>query len=162
METRKPRVLLIGEGVQDCSYLAKRLEERGCECSFAVSYQESCLLLRQQDFDLVLSPLRLRDGSGSSLIGQLEGSSTTLFYSCAVEQGCWWLPALRRGQRCFGSPALRSSEFVAALDKIIEKMRFETPVAVGSPSLLIPRSRNSAGSCHRRSQTGSHQAGAEA
>src|ERR1019366_8592370 len=105
MESRRPKALLIGENPQGSSYLAKRLQERGCECEFAGSYQEACWLLRAQDFDLVLSPMRLRGGSLFPLIDLLDGSGITLFYSHAVEDGWWWLPALRHGQKCFGSSA---------------------------------------------------------
>jgi CheY-like chemotaxis protein len=124
METRWAKVLLVGETPQGSLYLAKLLQERGCECEFAGSYQEACSLLRAQDFDLVLSPMRLRDGSLFPLLGLLDGSGITLFYSHAVEEGCWWLPALRQGQKCFGSSALRPSKFVAALDDAIEEICF--------------------------------------
>ena len=119
MEPRRPKALLIGETHQGSSYLARHLQERSCECECASSYQEACWLLRTQDFDLVLSPMRLRDGSLFPLIALLDGSGITLFFSHAVEDSCWWLPALRHGQNCFGSSALRPSEFAAALDEAI-------------------------------------------
>jgi CheY-like chemotaxis protein len=129
MDNKKPKALLIGENPQGSSYLAKRLQERGCECEFAVSYQEARSLLMAQGFDLALSPMRLRDGSLFPLIGLLDGSGITLFYFHAVEDGCLWLPALRRGQKCFGSSALRPSEFVSALDEAIDEIRFDRHVA---------------------------------
>ena len=95
MEPRRPKALLIGESPQGSSHLAKRLQERGCECEFAVSYQEARSLLGAQHFDLVLSPMRLRDVSLFPLICLLDRSNITLFYFHAVEDGCWWLPALR-------------------------------------------------------------------
>jgi DNA-binding NtrC family response regulator len=121
MEARKPKILLVGENPQGSSYLVSRLEGHGCECRFAASYQEACALLRKEGFDLVLSPIRLLSGSVFPLIDVLEGSGTTMFYSHAVEDSCWWLPALQKGQRCFGSPALRPSEFISQLDRIIEE-----------------------------------------
>ena len=153
MGFRKPRVLLIGETINDSSYLAKRLKERGCECGFAKSYRESASLIRQREFDLVLSPARLRDGSGSALIGQLSGSGTTLFYYHAVERGCWWLPALRGGQECFGSPALRSREFVTVLDEIIKEIRSQTPMAVERLRFPIPQRRGSVAAVSSTSQS---------
>jgi hypothetical protein len=39
MESRRPKALLIGENPQGSSYLAKRLQERGCECEFVGSYR---------------------------------------------------------------------------------------------------------------------------
>lgn len=125
MGTRMSKALLIGENAQGSSYLAKRLQGRGLECSFARSYEEASSLLRAQTFGLALSPMRLRDGSLFPLIGLLHGSDITLFYYYAVEDGCLWLPALRHGERCFGSSAFRPSEFVVALDQAIEEILFE-------------------------------------
>jgi hypothetical protein len=142
METRKPNVLLIGESAQGSSYLAS-LDKRGCECSFATSCREAFLLLRIREFDLVLSQMSLRDGTAYPLMSLLEGSTTTVFYSHAVEHGCWWLPALRRGEKCFGSPALRPREFVTLLDETIDEIRRDTLTAAESQPLLIIRAYGS-------------------
>lgn len=117
------KALLIGENPHGCWYLANRLHGHGCECSFAISYQEARSSLQAHDFELVLSPTKLWDITALPLIDLLEGSMVTLFYSHAVEQGCWWLPALRHGEKCFGSPALRPSEFVSVLDEVIAEIR---------------------------------------
>jgi hypothetical protein len=117
--SRAPKALVIAEGLQTTSCLARRLEGQGCSCSFVRSYREARSSLGNQDFDLVLSPLRLRGVTLFPLVDLLEGSKVTLFYSYPVEQGCWWLPALRRGQKCFGSAAFRPSEFVSMLDEVI-------------------------------------------
>lgn len=145
MESNRPKALLIGESPQGSSYLTKRLQESGCECAFAVTCREACSLLTAHDFDLVLSPMRLRDGSLYPLMGLLDGSSITLFYYLPVEDGCLWLPALRRGQKCFGSSALRPSEFVAVLDEATEEIRAmerkseqgATPELSGSVAMLL-------------------------
>jgi hypothetical protein len=115
-------VLLIGETPQGSSHLAKRLQRSGFECGFAFSHEEACSLLMAQGFDLVLSPLRMPGGSAFSLVALLEGSTSTLFYFEAVENGCWWLPALRNGRNCFGSSALLPSEFVPLLDEVIDQI----------------------------------------
>ena len=139
MEPKRPKALLIGETPQGSSYLAKRLQERGCQCEFAASYQEACSLLMAQGFDLVLSPMRLRDGSLFPLIDLLDGSCVTLFFSHAVEDGCWWLPALRNSQKCFGSSALRPSEFVATLDEAIGEICFRAGMERNSEESVTPR-----------------------
>ena len=131
--------MLIGENPQGYSYLAERLQERGCDCEFAVSFQEACSLLSAQGFDLVLSPTRLRDGSLFPLIGLLDGSGITLFYFHAVENGCWWLPALRHGHNCFGSSGLRPGEFVTALDEAIEEICFRAAIETRSQQCVPPR-----------------------
>lgn len=154
MQTTEPRALLIGENSQGSSHLAKLLEGRGCKCSFATSYPEACSLLDTQSFDLVLGPLRLRDSSIFPLVGLLEGSNVTLFYFQPVEDGCWWLPALRRGRRCFGSDALRPSEFVVSLNGIISEMRVESQVpAENQPGWVSsPQTSNDARSRSRSSE----------
>jgi CheY-like chemotaxis protein len=74
----QPRVLLIGENAS--LNLSTRLESYGCRCWFASSYFEATALCRVQDFDLVLSPLRLRDGSAFPLVNRLRGSGSYIFY----------------------------------------------------------------------------------
>ena len=78
-------------------------------------FQNQCLFRGS----LVLSPLKTAGSNASSLVALLEGSTTTLFYFEPVENGCWWLPALRNGHNCFGSSALLPSEFILLLDEII-------------------------------------------
>ena len=124
MKPRKPKAMLIGGNPQGSSYLAKRLQERGCECEFAVSFQDACSLLSVQGFDLVLSPTRLRDGSLFPLISLLDGSGITLFYFHAVENSCWWLPALRHGHNCFGSSGLRPANLLPPLTRQLRKSAF--------------------------------------
>lgn len=131
-KTTEPRVLLIGENSQGFAHLLKHLEGRGCKCRFATSYQEAISLFGVQDFDLVLSPMRIRESSLFAFISLLERSRTTLFYFQAVEEGCWWLPALRFGQKCFGSNALRPSEFIASLELVVNEIQARALAAAKS------------------------------
>ena len=129
MHASKIKVLLIRESQNTYSPLTDHLRRGGCECCFAASKREAGLLLDNHTFDLVLGPIRLKSESLYPLIGRLDGSLTTLFYSQPVEHGCWWLPALRRGQNCFGAPAFRPGEFVTVLDAIIAEIRSSMRVA---------------------------------
>jgi hypothetical protein len=124
MELTKPKVLLMGVNTQGFSYLMKRLQGHGCDCEFAGSYSQARLLLMNRIFDLVLTPMRLREESTFPLLALLSGSETNLFYSSSVEDSCWWLPAIRNGQSCFGAGALRPSEFVIVLDQTIAEIQF--------------------------------------
>ena len=74
------KVLLIGENQQGYSRLIRCLDRYRCKCRFATTYQEAVPLLGIKDFDLVLSPMRVRDSSVFPLISLLENSRTTLFY----------------------------------------------------------------------------------
>ena len=149
MKTSEPRALLIGENSQGSSHLVKLLEGHGCECSFATSYQEACSLLGTQPFDLVLSPMRLRDCSVFPLVSLLDGSDVTLFYYQLVEDGCWWLPALRSGQKCFGSQALRPSEFVVSLNEVIAEIRSGSRVAAEDQPTLVSATQTSVATLSR-------------
>src|SRR5262245_37993614 len=93
--TPNPTVLLLGENAQGSGYLLKRLEGKKCSCTFAKSCDEARSLFAIKEFDLVLSPLRLRDEKASCFIDLLAGSRTNLFFFQLVEEGCWWLPGLR-------------------------------------------------------------------
>jgi hypothetical protein len=128
--------LLIGENAQGSSHLVNRLGSHGCQCSFARSYQEVISLCAIQDFELVLSPLRVHDTSYFRLMSLLDGSVTYLFYYQPVEDSCWWLPALRSGQKCFGSDALRPGAFAVRLEEMIEEIRARpTAIAKSLPSM---------------------------
>jgi CheY-like chemotaxis protein len=123
MHAEKVRVLLIRENQNTYATLSDRLRGGGCDCLFAMSKREVGALLEKHSFDLVLGPIRLKNESLYPLIDVLVGSRTTLFYSKTVEDGYWWLPALRRGLDCFGTRAFRPREFVTVLDQTIEEIR---------------------------------------
>jgi len=139
MDAKKLKVLLIGKSPGGYLPLSNRLGRRRCDCRFAISNQEVCLLLDNHNFDLVLGPIKLNGDSLYPLIGLLDGSRTTLFYSQVVEDGCWWLPALRRGTNCFGAPAFRPSEFVTVLDETIEDIRTSMCVAAETQPAIASR-----------------------
>lgn len=136
------KVLLIGESPQGYSHLVSRLEGQGFKSRFATTYQEAISRLNLHGFDMVFSPMRIRDRSVFPLISLLESSRTTLFYFQTVEKGCWWLPALRFGRNCFGSYALRPSEFIISLGQIMSEIQvlaeYQPPVAPSPPSLVVP------------------------
>jgi hypothetical protein len=117
------RVLVIGETENGSSYLRGQLEMLGCVCWFARSAQESIALFGQHSFHLILSTAPLYQDN--PLLVELGDSNCTVFNSCPVEDGCWWVPLVRRGQRCSGAPALRSSEFIIELSQMLKRIRSE-------------------------------------
>lgn len=122
MAPKTPKVLLIAESPMCVSFLEARLKKRACEIQFVSSCKEANASISSQRFDLVLSEFKLRDGSSCPLAASLVGSSTTLVYSYPVEAGCWWLPAIKNGQSCWGSLAMRPSEFIGFLDDILREI----------------------------------------
>jgi hypothetical protein len=115
-------VLLIGESARSFTHIIQRLEHHGCRCRFVDSYEQARELILSEPFDLVLSVIPPRQNAISSLSEMLLGTRASIYYAQLVEDGCWWLPALRQGERCFGAPALRPSEFASLLDHEIERI----------------------------------------
>jgi hypothetical protein len=148
MDAKKIKVLLIRKSQNAYSPLIDSLARNGCECRLATSNQEVGVLLDNHGFDLVLGPIRLNSDSLYPLIGRLDGSRATLFFSLTVEDGCWWLPALRRGLNCFGAPAYRPGEFVTVLDKTMEEIRSSMETAVETQPLMVPRHSGSVVNLH--------------
>jgi hypothetical protein len=115
-------VLLVGDGPQVFSLSQGQLERKGCRCHFAKSQRKLKELLNQKQFDIVLTMPRIEGGSTDWLGAALSGSRTTLFCVLPVEVGCWWVPVLRVGEECFGTPALRPREFSDALTRIVDQI----------------------------------------
>lgn len=116
---RRPKVLLVGESLNQHSYLAQRLTSWGGECRFATSYKQVCALLEQQTFEFVISRMNLVDGSALRLIPLLEGSPSSLFCFYPIEDSCLWIPLVEKGQICWGASALRPSEFGRVLRRAL-------------------------------------------
>ena len=125
------RVLLVGE--EPCGFfLYRQLFERSdCQCHFAKSEREIAEMLIATEFDIVLSTHRISGGSIHQLVALLSGSRASMFYSLRVEEGYWWLPVLRLGKECLGTPALRGGEFVHVLDQLL--MRIKSTIAAPLP-----------------------------
>ncbi len=121
MSTKLVSVLVVGESAKGFSFLLQRLEKRGCECHVATSSSEAAGLSIGYVFDLVLCTDPVE--GINALIASLIGSPTTLFRCYPVEDNCWWLPAVRHGEKCLGAPALRPAEFGCALEGLVEEIQ---------------------------------------
>ena len=126
MIEKTPLVLLVGRGLMDSSHLREKLQYWDCEIHVAATYAEAHGLLNRYRFDLVLSETCLSDYRASRLIPWLVGAPTTLFLSFPTDEMCLWLPAVNHGQQCWGSQALRPSEFARVLDKILYQLEAAT------------------------------------
>jgi hypothetical protein len=129
MEAERVNVLLVDENASTVTHLVRRLEEMGCQCFIARSYNEARARLAIGNFDLVLSKIKMPGGNAYGLRGLLLGRPTTLFYSHAVEDGCWWIPGVRNGSECYSEPALRPSEFFRVLGEIVREILARRSVA---------------------------------
>jgi len=130
-ETRKIKVLVVGDSPHLFSSF-RRLERLGCECHFAESHREVSALLSHTKLDIVLSLYthqRL-----SQMMALLAGRRVSMFYMLPAEKGCWWLPVLRNGENCLGTPAIRTTEFTYVLIEIIKGIA--TDAASSQPSVV--------------------------
>ncbi len=127
------KVLLVGKGTKSSTCLSERLRKCGCDCHVATSHKDAQELFHKRRFDLVLSELGLQDGTALQLIPLLVNSGASLFYSLAVEDSCWWLPAVRHGRNCFGEPAFRPSAFSRVLDELLQEIQSGTPAIAVTP-----------------------------
>lgn len=121
---RKVSVLLVGKSPHLFSFIQPSLEKVGCQCYFAESYQEMGDLLSHTKLDIVLSLRSHR--TLSELMVLLAGLRVSLFHMLPVEEGCWWLPVIRNGEKCLGTPAFRPSEFTCVLVKIVKGIIADT------------------------------------
>ena len=125
------RVLLLGESAKGSSHLLRRFQKWGCDCSVATSTEEALALPDHHAFHLILSTLPLR--RLDPLLEVLGESDCTVFFTCPVEDGCWWVPLVRHGQKCLGTPALLAGEFVELLPRLVKE------IAVGGSAESGPR-----------------------
>ena len=114
MDTGNMRVLLVGAEA-GLSFLCARLHKAGCLCQVAPTSAEGARLLSRRLFDLVLCSI---DVDGYDVLADaVLNSSASLFRYLPVEDGCWWVSAVVRGERCTGK-AFRPAEFLKALETL--------------------------------------------
>lgn len=132
-------VLLVGKGLQTAKTLLSRLESQGCLYQSVNSLSEASRLLHEQSFDLVLSAIFVENTHFHPLSEILKGTSTTLFYSYAIEDQCWWILGLKRGSPCLlDGPAFRPSEFPEVLDAVLGELASFYPARAGMSSGADP------------------------
>ncbi len=116
MATTPVKVLLVLESATGPSFLLERLTNSGCECELASCCVDAARRITQTPFDIVLCSERTKDFS--SLLNAVLSSSASVFRYLLVDDGCWWIPAVCRGEPCSDAPALRDSEFSEALGQM--------------------------------------------
>jgi hypothetical protein len=114
-----PAVLLVGRSGSWSSVVLKSLEKTCCELSFETPQNVSPRFARKTLYDVILLDSTVPPEQRKALVAELVGSETSIYYTFPVENGCWWLPALRRGQDCLGEPAFRRSEFLLELERVL-------------------------------------------
>lgn len=116
-----PSVLLVGRSGSWGAVVLRSLEKYGSELTFAAPEAVMPESLKRSGHTLVLLDSTVAPEQRKQLVADLAESGISIFYTFPVENGCWWLPALRNGQDCHGSPAFRRSEFPAELERILRE-----------------------------------------
>jgi hypothetical protein len=117
------RVLLVGERPQEFFPSRQLAERNGCQCHFVKSRKEVTELQDLHKFDIVLGNFRIHGESIHWLAPLLAGSRANLFYSLRVEESYWWLPVLRLGKECLGTPAFRPGDFIRVFDQLVKQIK---------------------------------------
>jgi hypothetical protein len=121
-------VLLVGKSASQYSLLEQRLTSWGGKCQFAVSHGEVRGLLVQKTIGLVISEMKLVDGSALRMMPLVKGSPTSLFSFHATANGCLWIPIVEKGRICLGEPALQPREFTGFLRQALAEGHAPPPL----------------------------------
>ena len=130
MNLRPLNILLLGENQSGWASLQRQLEKRSCRCWLGRSAKEAVALTGARDYDLILTSIPV--AQIDACLAELGGFQPNVFYCHPVEDGCWWLPVVRHGRKCFGAPGVRGAEFPGVLDQIIRD-RGPQPASDGDP-----------------------------
>ena len=114
-----PSVLLVGRNGSWGTLVLKSLAKFGSELFYVAPAIVTSKYVRNGAYHLILLDSTVPSEQRKQLVAELIGSDSSVFYTFPVENGCWWLPALRRGQDCHGAPAFRRNEFPFELERIL-------------------------------------------
>jgi len=115
-----PTVLLVGRSGSWGKSVLKSLAKFGSELFFVAPQAVTSEYVRRRDYNLILLDSTVTPDQRRQLESELVGSGASIFYTFPVENGCWWLPTLRRGQYCHGAPAFRRNEFPMELERVLQ------------------------------------------
>jgi hypothetical protein len=120
------KILVVDQKLQEpCAY--RRIVERNdCLCLFASSPEEVAAMADLRSVDIVLSSLKIPGKSVHWLIALLSGTRASAFYSLRLEESYWWVPVLKLGKECLGTPAFPASGFAGVFDQLVEEIRSKT------------------------------------
>lgn len=114
-----PNVLLVGRNGSWGTMMLKSFQKFDCELSLVTPQAVTADYVRDHAYSLILLDSSVPSNQRKQLASELIGSEASIFYTFPVENGCWWLPALRRGRDCHGAPAFRRNEFPLELERIL-------------------------------------------
>ena len=114
-----PSILLVGRSGSWGALILRSVRKFRSEVSFVAPHLLTPEYARARNYGIILLDSTVPPEQRRRLVSGLAGSETSIFYTLPVENGCWWLPVLRRGQDCHGTPAFRRNEFPFELERIL-------------------------------------------
>lgn len=115
----RPSVLLVGRSGSWGTLVVRSLQKFRSDVSFVAPQMVTPDYARARNYSVILLDSTVSAEQRRQLVSGLAGSATSIFYTFPVENGCWWLPVLRRGQDCHGTPAFRRNEFPFELERML-------------------------------------------
>ena len=115
-----PSVLLVGRNGSWGTLVLKSLTKFESDLSFVAPQLVTSEYVKKGAYNLILLDSTVSPEQRRQLASELQGWNVSIFYTFPVENGCWWLPTLRHGQDCHGTPAFRRTEFPSELERILK------------------------------------------
>ena len=116
----KSRILMVGRNTSWGAPLQVTLRELGCDFAFAASLRATPEFVRKKSVAVLLVDSTVPPAHRRKLAAALAGSRVSIFQLFPVENDCWWLPVLRQGEDCFGSPGFRTKDLRGQLARVLE------------------------------------------
>lgn len=111
------KVLLVGDYETLPFCVVEPLRQWGVPILISRSLADAFLLVKRIPFRMILSKLRLTDGSVVELIPFLAGQPADLFSYLSVQEGFLWLPLVISGQECESVRPLQTAAFLRLTEK---------------------------------------------
>jgi hypothetical protein len=116
----KSRILMVGQKTSWGAPLQTTLKDLGCDFFFAASLRVTNEYVRKKSYAVLLLDSTVPPTQRKKLAAGMAGSRASIFQLFPVENDCWWLPVLIRGENCFGSPGFRTKELPVELARVLQ------------------------------------------
>ena len=117
MPSSGAKVLLVGDGAMRLSSAAEYLAEHGCECQSTSRCADGARLVSHTPYLVILCSGRTR--GFQELVSAALHSQASIFRYVAVEEGCWWVLTVSRGELPSHAAAFKDGDFDRVLESII-------------------------------------------
>lgn len=121
---RRERILLVDDAPETLEVLGRNLSRAGYAVDFAASVGEAQAVLRQHDFDLVISDLRLPGASGLELVRWVRercpATEVIVITGYATVEGA--VEAVKTGAEEYLAKPFTDEELLSAIERALDKL----------------------------------------